>query len=217
MVNLGYDKKRIVKTGSPKYDLIKTKDSAESKIYLENKHKIDSKKKLVLITPTTWEQDEEVWMSKLIKFCNQQNFEIIIKIHPVYQTKFHALTEKKINAINESCKKLQYLITYDEDLNILISAADVVVFHEFSTVGTHASLADKPLIALDFLKQDVGSEVNPDYPIRYHEIGAAMYVDEYSKLEELILEILTEMEEKKLQKCTIIKMMVKQQIEFLIF
>jgi len=186
MINLGYDKKRIVITGSPKYDFIKTIDPAESKIYLENKHKIDSKKKLVLIARGSWEQDDEVWMSKLIKFCNQQNLEIIIKIHPLYQSKFQALSEKKIKAINESCKNLQYLITYDEDLNTLISAADVVLFHESSTVGAHASLANKPLIAVDFLKQET------DYPIRYHEIGAAMYVDEYSKLEELILEILTE-------------------------
>jgi len=186
MVTLGYDEKRIVITGSPKYDFIKTLDPKKSKIKLGKKHRIDSKKKLVLIARGRWEQNDEIWMSKLIKFCNKQNFEIVIKIHPVYKTKSYALSEKKIKAINESCKNLKYLITYDEDLYTLISAADIVLIHESSTVGVDTSLVGKPLIEIDFLKDD--SYVL----IRYHEFGASIYVNEYSQLEKVIHEILIE-------------------------
>ena len=186
MIQLGYSKNRIVITGNPRYDFIKKLDSKNSKHILDEKFRIDSKKKLIVIARGRWEKNDEVWMPKLIKFCNKYDMEVIIKIHPLYKTKSQGLSEEKIRKIKESCPNEKFLITYDEDLYLLIAAADLVLIHESSTVGVDASLIGKPIIAVDFLNEDTGFET------KYHEYNAAKIVKKYQNLEKILFEILME-------------------------
>jgi len=185
ITSLGYDKNRLVLTGSPRFDLLKKFDQQKSKLQLEKKYKIDSSRKLLLIARALWEERDEEWISKLIKFCNEREIEVVIKIHPVYKTKAHQASEKKLKAIKKLCPDLRYVITYDEDLYLLLAAADLVIITESSTVGVEACLSNKPIIVIDFLKNML------DFELRFHEIGAAIYVDNYTDLENTIIDILT--------------------------
>ena len=183
---LNYAEERIVVTGNPKYDHLKTIDPIRSKKFLEVIHHIDSKKKLVVIGMARWHKNDEVWMSNLIKFCNQNNFEIVIKVHPTYKSPgWYEESEVIIKTIAENCPNFRYTVTYDIDLYTLLSAADLVIT-DYSNVGAEAALLDKPMLTVNFIKENIENEQ------RYHEYGAALYFEDYAKMENAIKEILIE-------------------------
>lgn len=184
LTGLGYDKNRIVICGNPKFDHFKNMDPRKSKKYLESSFNIDSKKKLVVIGMSRWHRNDEIWMSNLIKFCNKHNFEVVIKIHPSYKITVDGTSQNKIKMINETCKDLKYYISYDMNIYELLAASDLLIT-EYSNIGVEASFLEKPIVIVNFLKEDTDL-----YPERLDKYGAAMYVEEYSKLEDIILEIL---------------------------
>ena len=181
--SLGYNKKRLILTGNPKYDFLKSIDPIHSKQILEKNFKIDKTKKLVVIGMARWHKNDESWMSDLIHFCNKNDYEIIVKIHPMYKNMLYSESEEKIKIINKKCEGLKYLITYDAELYTLLSAADLVIT-DYSNVGVDAILLEKPLLTMNFVKQSLTNEQ------RYHEYGAAIHFEEYTKLEDTIIEIL---------------------------
>jgi len=180
--SLGYDEKRIALTGNPRYDRLKNMDSNKSKEILSKTHNIDSNKKLIIIAMGRWHEGDEIWMSNLIKFCNHNNFEIVIKIHPLYKIKWQKENTNKINAISKICQDLKYLMTYDFDSSTLLSAADLVVT-DYSNVGVEAILLNKLLITVNFAGE------NLENVQRYHDHNVSIHMDEYNKIEELIMKI----------------------------
>jgi len=183
---LGYDEERVIITGNPKYDYFKTLDEKKSKLLIQKKFPIDKKKKLIVIAMSRWHKNDENWMSKLIKLCNENNLEIIIKIHPTYKIVSHELSENKIKKIKENCKNLRCFITYDANLYELLSAADLVIT-EYSGAGIEAVLLEKILLTVNFSEEPLG-----DVSERVDKYGASLYVDDYTKLEKIIFEILNE-------------------------
>lgn len=184
LIELGYDKNRLILTGNPKYDKFKKVDYKKSRKILEE-YNIDEKKKLVVVGMARWHEGDEIWMSELVKFCNKNNFEIVIKIHPMYKEMLNEESEKKILAISKNCQNMRFFIIYDIDLHILLAAADLVIT-DYSNVGAEAILLDKSLITVNFVKESFEKDQ------RYHEYGAAMYTEEYKELEKFILEIFIE-------------------------
>ena len=181
--SLDCDEKRIFLTGNPRYDYIKTINPFKNKKFLEDKYNLNSSKKLIIIGMNRWHKEDDLWMSNLIKFCNKKDFEIVIKIHPIYkQNNLHEESENKINIIKENCKNLKFLFTYDIDPTILISASDLVIT-DYSNLGIEATILDKPMITVNF------SGENLDYTTRYHEYGASIYLEDYNKLEDLVEKI----------------------------
>jgi len=181
--SLDCDEKRIFLTGNPRYDYIKTINPHKNKKFLEDKYNLNSSKKLIIIGMNRWHKEDDLWMSNLIKFCNKKDFEIVIKIHPIYkQNNLHEESENKINIIKENCKNLKFLFTYDIDPTILISASDLVIT-DYSNLGIEATILDKPMITVNF------SGENLDYTTRYHEYGASIYLEDYNKLEDLVEKI----------------------------
>jgi len=183
LTSLGYDKSKLILTGDPKYDFFKMLDSS-SKLEFSKEYGIDSTKKLIVVAMSRWHEKDELWMSRLIKFVNQNDFEIVIKIHPFYITKLHQESEKKIRTIQQSCKNLRYTITYHMEVYKLLHMAELVIT-DYSNAGIEAVFLEKPIIALNFIKEN-----SDRYPQRLDKYGAAIYVDEYSDLEVIILEIL---------------------------
>ena len=187
--SFGIDNDRISITGNPKYDKNKFLDSNKSKKILKEKYDIDDRKKIIIIAMSMWHKNDEQWISKLIKFCNQNNTEIIIKLHPKYKRNPEEI-ENEINFIKIECNKDKFLITFDFDLNILLSAADLVI-SDYSNVGVEAILLKKIVINQNFVKEDLKRSHN------YHEIGAALYAEEYEELEKKVYEILYENKHKE--------------------
>ena len=82
---LGYKNDRIIISGNPKLDKFVNVKVNDAKKLLETQYPIDSKKKLIVIAMSRWHKNDELWMSDLIKFCNEKKIEIIIKIHQRFQ------------------------------------------------------------------------------------------------------------------------------------
>jgi len=183
LTNLGYSSNRIIISGNPRYDHLKKIDSKKVKEFLEQSYNIDSKKNLIVVGMSIWHENDELWLSNLIEFCNKNKIEIVIKIHPAYKQKQFEFSEKKIEKIKTRCSNLKFLITYDVDLTNLIPAADLVIT-EHSNAGVIAILLDKPLLTVNFLKESF------NYYIQYHKFGASKYLESYEDLEKYIIEIL---------------------------
>lgn len=202
---LGYNKERFLLTGQPKYDHFKTIDVKKSRSVLEKDNGICSDKKMLLVGMAKWNENDEKWMSELIRFCNENNFEIVIKIHPMYKTASREESDGKIDNIKQNCQNLKFLITYDVDIYTLLAGADLVIT-DFSNVGIEAILLEKPLLIANFT-----SESKWDH-IKAHEYGAAIYIDNYNKLENTILEILKE--DKHLEELQIGRRKITDQYNF---
>jgi hypothetical protein len=179
---LNYDPKKTIITGSTKFDHLKTLDSINSKKILEKEHKIDSSKKLITLVLSRWRKNDELWITKIINFCNNNNFEIIIKIHPYYKLNQIDTNEKYIKILQENCKNKKFLISIDIDIPILLSASDLVITEQ-STLGLDAIVLEKNLIMVKF------SDFNMDKAVKFYEFGAAIQIMNYSVLEDTILEI----------------------------
>jgi len=182
---LGYSKTRIELTGNPKYDNFQKYDKNNSKQKLAKNYSVEKIKKLIIIAMSRWQKDDEIWISNLIKFCNKNDFEIIIKLHPRYKTMEHDLSEEKIKEIKNKCKTLKFFISYDYDLYTLLSAADIVIT-DFSSVGIEAILFDKPLVTANF------SNINfQNYPNKsaFTKSNASIHVENFNELEKVLLKI----------------------------
>ena len=90
-----------------------------AKKYLQNDFGIDPNKKLIVVGFGKWYTNDEIWISKLIRFCNENNFEIIIKVKPLDMpgAKDNHIAMTKL--IQEKCKNFHYLITIDADTSKL--------------------------------------------------------------------------------------------------
>jgi hypothetical protein len=184
MINIGYDKQRMIVTGNPINDHIKKIKSNESKTILKNKFRISDKNKLIVIAMSRIHNNDSTWMSKLVKFCNNNNFEIVIKLHPAYKLEEDSQSTKLIQEINKQCKKERLKIVYDEiNLYTLLSGSDLVIT-EYSDIGYDAILLKKPMITVNFLNEDHSQFVE------FHKSGASINIKEYAHLEKTILEIL---------------------------
>ena len=202
LASLGYKKNKLILTGEPKYDFFKTLNF-DSKLKFAKEYQLDINKKLIVIVMSRWHENDEIWMSNLIKFVNQNNFEIIIKIHPFYKIKLHNESENKIRKIQEICENMRYIISYDMEMYKILHIAELVIT-DYSNAGIEAAFLDKPIISLNLIKEN-----SDNLPQRLDKYGAAIYVDEYSRLEVLILEILNEkmyLEELKIGRTQIVNM-----------
>ena len=185
LTSLGYDHKKIFLTGNPKYDYMQNISSIEQKKKLCNEFDLDFKKKLIVVGFNGWNINDEKWMPDLIKFCNKKNFEIIIKVHPIYKTENTDLHEMKVKAISKSCQNLNYLINLDMDNSMLIPSADLVI-SDHSNFAIEAILLGKPLITTNFNNQ------NLELIQSFYEFEYLLFVNEYNEMENMILEILNE-------------------------
>lgn len=180
--DMGYEENQLLITGNPKYDFLKRISPQIAKNNLKKVFDYNLQKKIILIAMSQWNENDEKWMSEYIQFCNENNYEIIIKIHPMYFTSHNELSEKKIAIIKKKCFNNKYFITYDFDIYDLITSSDLVIT-DFSNVGIEAVLLKKPLLTVNF-------NVNPWNYIKLKETGAAIEIDNIEKLKEISKDIL---------------------------
>lgn len=198
---LGYDEKKFIMVGSSRYDHCIHLKSSESKNRLHDKYGIKLTKTLIVIAMSRWHEFDEKWLSEFIIFCNRNNYEIIIKIHPTYKLRSISESKKRINYIEEKCRNLKFLISYDFNVTLFLSAADIVIT-DWSSVGLEAILLDKPLIQANFGKKKI------DKYVRYYDYGASLYFENYDLFEKSISSIIKEkkyLEELKIGRQKIIK------------
>jgi len=183
MLKLNYSRKKLQISGHPKYDILKIIKSDESKRFIEKQFNIDVGKPLIVIATSRWHDNDESWISDFIKYCNENSFEIIIKLHPTYKINAREFIEEKIEKISKNCSGNKYTIFYDVDLFKLFSAADLVIT-DFSNVGVDAILLDRPLLTVNF------SNDSFENVLKYHEYDSAIHIQTYQDLENIVREII---------------------------
>lgn len=180
---LDVDGKRLVVTGSPRYDYINNK-SQNDKPELKNL-KLTAKNGLIIVAMSRWHKNDEEWLSDLIHFCDKKNFDILIKPHPMYQSIHKEISNMKIEKISEKCKGLRYYILYDIELREILPYASILIT-EHSTVGIEASLNNVPIIVVNIQNEDYFKQ---DFTMKYNEEKIALYATTVPDLFDCIIRI----------------------------
>ena len=176
LTTLGVDPNRLIITGNPRYDYISNKQT-------EN---FNSNKKMIIIANSRMHKNDHEWMIELIHFCNKMNLEILIKLHPRYDSipNEKEIMEKKIKEIKKNCSGLRYEISYDADLTKIFLHTNILIT-EFSLTGVEASLNSLPVIV-----QNIDNVNFYDHSLRFHDEKIALYAKTIEELFECIKKIL---------------------------
>lgn len=108
----------MIITGNPKYDYLNSINFDNDKQKLEKIYKFNGKN-LIVIGQGRWHDSDEKWMPNFINFCNKHNFELIIKVHPIYKTTFQDIHQQKIEFFKTKCQNMKILHTLVMMLMIL--------------------------------------------------------------------------------------------------
>lgn len=179
---LGFDEKRIEIIGNPNYDYIhEIHDSTKKKIC--QILKLDYDKKLIIIGMGRWYENDDVWMSNLIKFCNNHDYQIIIKVHPIHETTEKSVHDYMVGKIKKACSELKFLIVSDIESSLILPAADLVIT-DHTNFGIEAALLKKPWLTVNFEGE------SSDFLFQIFDYSHSIYIEKYEELEKYIVEIL---------------------------
>jgi len=174
LIGYGGDEKKIIVTGSPRYDSLIKKEGFKSKedIYLLFNLKPEDK---IVVYATNVMPEQELMFTALAKACNELNLKLILALHPADKEQFYANICTKNN--------WQLLVSKDfANLFSLINYSEVFVT-KASTVAIEAMIIEKPIITMNFTTA-------PDR-LPFAKLGAAIGVYRPEDLKNAVEEILT--------------------------
>lgn len=185
LLKLGFSPKKIIMTGNLMYDYMKSIVPKNAREEINEKFKIKENAPLILLGCGRWQPNDDIWLSKLIKFCNKQNFQLIIKVHPIYLTTQKEIHEQIEQKIKTNCQNLTYFIDFNTNTSILLPAADIVITDE-TNLGIESGLLGKPWITINFTKKDENflSKIS-------EHLANSIHLTNYDDLEKNILEIIS--------------------------
>lgn len=190
LLSLGYDEKRLFLTGNPKYDYIPESNSSNSKSKLSKIYPLTGKK-LILVGLSRWGKNDEEWMPQLIHFCCKNNYDVIIKIHPIYKVSMKEIHENKVNLIERQCAGLNYKITYDIDPSLLLESADLLI-SDHSNLLIEGILLGKQFVLLNFQNE------NLDFLKKSINLPQYNFVSDYNQLENILIKRFSDYENFKI-------------------
>ena len=173
---IGIDDKRLVITGSPRYDYITRNVKGNNKNPTTRK---------ILVAMSRFHENDEKWMVELIHFCNSNGMDIMIKRHPgiLYSKDLRKVGEQKDREIQKSCAGENFQISYDGDVSTLFPDISILVT-ENSLLGVEASLHEKQIIVVN-----MNNDKYYHNSLQYHKEGIALYATSIDKLFECINKI----------------------------
>ncbi len=180
-----YDPNKIIITGNVMYEYFSEIDYKKCKEEINNLCGFDSDKPLIVLGGR-WYPNDDDWIPKFIQFCNLHNFNILVKVHPLYLTTNREIHQYMIQKINETCKDLNFSIQIDISPSILLPAADLVITDE-SQLGIEAGLLGKPWITKNF-----NQNTEKFLFEMYDHLINSIHITNYDILEKITLEILHE-------------------------
>lgn len=163
----------FVITGAPRNDLLFLANSRELLLKILNKH--DKGQKFIFYMPTfrsTTQKNRSNYTTNLFGFTSfelhtfndflqQNNYELIVKPHPLYGDDYHELLE---GYSHMSLFPDEQLLTYHVDLYEVLGATDLLIT-DYSSIYFDYLLLDKPVIFtptdLEEYKQDRGLLLTP--------------------------------------------------------
>jgi hypothetical protein len=163
-----YNPSSLIITGQIRTDIIPVLERHEHQLELKKKY---PDKKWILYASQfqrdlTLREKAALDIFQLVK--NNPKTYLIVKLHPSEKNEvdYYNSLAQKVGCVN-------YEIIYYSDLYLLISQSNIVVTC-FSTVGTEAIYFQKPLIIIDYLKQDIQN---------YYKNGVAFQATNYIELQ----------------------------------
>lgn len=179
LIKMGFGNKKLVLTGNPRYDNLKSSEPFVIQSKLSKKYSIDFNKPIILIATTGYDKDEVNWIIEVIRYANEKNYETIIKFHPSYEHEHGKLLLEKSKGLKF------YFLKYDDiEINDLILVSTIIITDNSST-GMVGVLVDKPMIVANFLGKPY------DYN-RYDEYGVALLATSMKELETCIDKVITD-------------------------
>jgi hypothetical protein len=180
-----YDPNKIIITGNIMYEYFSEIKYKTCKYEINSLCDFNPEKPLIVLG-SRWYPNDDDWITKFIHFCNIHDFNILIKVHPLYLTTNREIHQYMIQKINDTCKDLNFSIQIDISPSILLPAADLVITDE-SQLGIEAGLLGKPWITKNFnhKKEEFLFEM-------YDHLINSIHVTNYDDLEKITVEILRE-------------------------
>lgn len=179
--NLGLDEKRLIITGNPKFDYVKHNS------ILEN-----TQNKIITVANSRIHHNDEEWIIELIKYCNNNKIDVILKFHPMYagNSSEALMVHEKILKIKKSCDSLNYKIIFNSNLSELLHNTSILIT-DYSAVGIEASLNNLPIITVN-----MSGENYENFPIKFYEKGISLHAETNEQLTKNIEMIFTNNETK---------------------
>jgi uncharacterized protein YeeX (DUF496 family) len=167
---LGYDDKRITVTGNPRYDNIFQSKPSKSDDWIHKKYGMRADSKKILIALSRWHRNDADWIADLAEKLAESEYEIIVKIHPIYLTQNVEFSQNMIKTIHAKTQSKKLHFIHDVSSSHLLSNSYAVIT-DYSNVGVEAMLRKIPLITVNFAKEDT------TYMQKFHETGLATYAE----------------------------------------
>jgi hypothetical protein len=166
-----YDPDSLVITGQIRTDIIEVLEKRKSSLEFRKAHP----GKTLILFASQFQRDlalrERAAIDILQIAKKTMSSHLIIKLHPSEKNEagyYHSLANEV------GCRN--YEIKYYTDLYLLISRSDIISTC-FSTVGTEAIYFNKPLIIIDYLKQDIQN---------YYKSGIALQATNNLELQQFV-------------------------------
>jgi len=139
-----------------------------------------------------WHKKDPEWMSQLIRFCNENSLDILIKIHPMYKFSSNKdFSKEMVRQIKQNCSGLEYSISYDADLTKILPKASVLIT-EYSIVAVEAAFNEVPVIIASFFR-----DKDNEYSLAYKNEGIAIHATNVTELFDCIKKVLYNDDAKK--------------------
>lgn len=164
----GYDRSRLVMTGSPMFDSIAAASAEHDRAVVMERLPLDSDKKVVLIAGSRIDPNEPQWIRAFAVAAQRRgDVEIVVKAHPNYPI-------ERYSDVVTLTQGLPVHVVRDIDLHPLLNISSAVIT-DYSHAGKEALLFGKPLVVVNL--------TGTPYPTnRYEELGVALYVKELGQV-----------------------------------
>lgn len=151
LIKRGIDSSKIIITGQPRWDdLVNFTSSTIEKEILMKEFNLNPTKKIILLTTQPiveagmWtKNDREFYITNIIKIINQQEFNLIIKLHPRDDINIYRDILSR-NGLENQCFVCQNFDTF-----YLLKFCDLLITH-ICTTALEAMILNKPVLAVDF-------------------------------------------------------------------
>jgi len=153
-----YPEHGVITVGQARTDII---PSLKSMMHSGIVKDVDSSRKIIVFASQPQPDEQLRWQSAFDVFCSvkhRDDVQLVVKLHPSEKNDF-----EYYNNIAKKAGSNNYKILLDVDLYALLSVSSIVITC-YSTVGSEAIYFNKPLIIIDYQKQDL---------LKYIQLGVA--------------------------------------------
>jgi UDP-N-acetylglucosamine:LPS N-acetylglucosamine transferase len=141
LLDQGIAKNQIKVIGDPLYDNVLQLKKKKNQLETKNKNK------LIVVAMSRWKNLDFEWISKLISFCNEKSYDILVRPHPSYNisSDWKDYNDDQVKKISKICQELNYKISSEGEFRDIIPQTTLIIT-DGGSIGVEATLSGIPLI-----------------------------------------------------------------------